>query len=124
MPSALSKRIVPSPLSGGNEINIRDQVTIKIHAGLFDFSYRLCPQKDPSDFIDQFQEFECLEDTFNLNYEYYESFVGGGLQVSSGAYIFRPRSNNKKEFSPIQSGRVFRGRYLTLVQVKHISYLC
>jgi len=118
MPSALSKRIVPSDISGEQELKIGNEVTINIHPNLLDFSYKICPQRNSPDLFGLFPETECLEDTFNLNYEFYESHVGSGLQVSSGAYIFRPKTNNKKSLSSIQSGRVFQGRYLTLIQIQ------
>jgi hypothetical protein len=67
---------------------------------------------------DAFQGGECIEDSFNLDYKYYESEPShGGIQVASGAYIFNPRAQDKKRLGSVKSGRVFRGHHLTVVQI-------
>jgi len=71
-----------------------------------------------------FEDRHCVEDNLNINYEYYHSELSqGGLRVASGAYIFRPKGENKLSFADPSLGRVFQGRHLTIVQVNFGLFL-
>jgi len=118
LPSALSKRVLPTTIDKDLDLQIGNQVTFNIGKDLRNIHYRLCPKRDQFDLDALFEDLHCVEDNFDLNYEYYRSDVGhGGTRVASGAYIFNPRTETKASFSNPSSGRVFQGRHVTIVQI-------
>ena len=122
-PSRLSKQIIPEDIYSEYTLKIEAQAVLTIDPDLKNFSYKVCLDK-ANDLKSLFIKEKCLNDQFSLNYEFYESAdKGEKLQVASGAYVFRPRSNDKQEYSAVVSGRVFQGRHISIVQVRRFCQL-
>ena len=122
-PSRLSKQIIPEDIYSEYTLKIETQAILTIDPDLKNFSYKVCLDK-ANDLKSLFIKEKCLDDQFSLNYEFYESADGKGDSApASGAYIFQPRSNDKEEYSTVRSGRVFQGRYLSIVQVRRFLNL-
>jgi len=102
-----AKPLTPSDIDKNVDLNIEDSVFFDINKDLVNFGYKYCAKKD-----------KCVSDSFNMDYEYYESSVdSSGGRVASGAYVFVPRSEKKIKYSSVVSGRVFKGTYMTMVQI-------
>lgn len=86
---------------------INDNLTLTVFEDLKTFKYEYKTSQGKT-----------LTDIFQLDYEYYESSVEvKGGKNPSGAYIFAPRSQQKTRYSTILSGRVYKGKNFTLLQI-------
>jgi hypothetical protein len=120
--SQLSRRIIPEDISQKKIINIRDKVILTIDENMKDFGYKLCKEINNHDLRALLNDPKCIEDNFNLDYEYYESNTDRRRGEFSGAYIFNPASS-KRTYSRVQFGKIYRGRHLTLVQVSFSAFV-
>lgn len=81
--------------------------TLFIDGNLLDLTFTYCTTEE-----------SCTSDSFNLDYKYYVSSTAiDDDRVPSGAYIFSPKSKKRWDFSSPTSGRVFKGKAFTLVQI-------
>lgn len=61
----------------------------------------------------------CIENTFEVRYNYYNSYQGKGQR--SGAYIFRPATrnlNSSQYYSSIKDQKIYNGKLLTIVSIE------
>ena len=119
--SALSRRIIPEDIEKKSSYNIKNQVMLTLDTDLKTFEYKICPDLNLADFKNFLAAPRCLEDTFSLDYQYYESNTQkGGGREPSGAYLFDPKDGKKRPYSSVTDGRIYQGKHLTIVDRKSV----
>lgn len=102
-----SNKLEPTNInSQGAEAKIGDNFVLKVNGDLTNFDYKFCTDAS-----------HCTSDSYSLNYLYYEASDMGRDRAPSGAYVFSPYPQSKKEYSKLVSGKILQGKVVTLVQI-------
>lgn len=100
--------VEPEAIQGKEQVlKIDENVTLTIFEDLKTLKYEHKTSQGKS-----------LSDILQLDYEYYESSVNvKGGKNPSGAYIFAPRTQEKFRYSKITTGRIYKAKHFTLIQI-------
>jgi hypothetical protein len=91
-----------------NEIVFKDGSYIRFNK-LNTFELKICSDSDNSN---------CISDTLQIDYQYYQSYEGDITNPGSGAYLFIPYPETKFQYSNFTSGKLYKGNLITLITVK------